>query len=231
MPLTVPAALLAAFLVAGSAWADDLREYSASNEIKLESGKAIWLTQYANNDASRLCFTYAIPLNWSLKKGEPGTLVEEFGVARARVLLWSPQELVEFAGEDLAHRAAARLLKVHDQAYAARYEIAPRGEPTPYAHSRFRALDIKRSAFLESPVRRDDRFVVAEIGSDWVLAISVEYIQHPRVRCSFCGEFFNAVVRSVLETLSTSSDPACYRTLQPIPREMVLKVQSVIQGR
>jgi hypothetical protein len=217
--------------VAGSAWADDLREYSASNEIKLESGKTIWLTQYANNDASRLCFTYAVPLTWSLKKGEPGTLVEENGVARARVLLWSPQELVEFAGEDLTHRAAARLLKIHDQTYAARYELAPGGEPAPYSHGRFRALEIKRSALLEPPVRRDDRFVVAEIGSGWVLAISVEYIQHPRVRCSFCGEFFNAVTRSILETLSTSSDPACYRALQPIPPEMVLKVRAVIQGK
>jgi len=231
MLLTLPSALLAAFVMTGSAWADDPREYSASNEIKLESGKTFELTQYANNDASRLCFTYAIPLKWSLKKGEPGTLVEEFGVARARVLLWSSQELAEFAGEDLAQRAAARLLKVHDQAYAARYEIAPGGEPVPYAHSRFRALEIKRSAFLELPVRRDDRFVVAEIGGDWILAIAVEYIQHPRVRCSFCGEFFNAVARSVLETLATTSDPACYRTPQPIPREMVLKVQSVVQER
>ena len=73
MPPTVPAVLLVALLVAGSAWADDRREYSASNEIKLESGKTIELTQYANNDASRLCFTYAIPLKWSLKTGESGT--------------------------------------------------------------------------------------------------------------------------------------------------------------
>ena len=231
MPLTMPAALLAAFLVAGAAWADDLREYAAVNEIDRESGKTFGVTQYANNDASRLCFTYAIPLKWSLKKGEPGTLVEEFGAARARVLLWSPQELAEFAGEDLLHRAAARLLKVHDEAYAARFQIAPGGGPAPYAHGRFRALEIKRSAFFESPVRRDDRFVVAEIGGDWILAITVEYVQHPRVRCSFCGEFFNAVARSVLETFSTTSDPACYRALQPIPREMVLKVESAIQGR
>jgi len=227
----VRAVLFVAFFVAGSVWADHLREYSASTEMQFESGKTFWLTQYANNDASRLCFTYAIPLKWSLKKGEPGTLVEEFGVARARVLLWSPQELAEFAGEDLIHRAVVRLVKIFEQTYAARWEIAPGGEPASYAHSRFRALEIKRSAFLESPVRRDDRFVVAEIGGDWILAITLEYIQHPTVRCSFCGEFFAAVVRSVFETFSTTSDPACYRALQPISPEMASKVRSAILGR
>lgn len=231
MSLAVLAALLAAFLAARTAWADgEWREYSASSEIRLNNGKTIWLTQYANNDASRLCFTYAIPLTWSAKKGAPGTLVEENRIAQERVLLWSAQDVAEFAGESLAQRAAARLLNELDQAYKARYQIPPGAELVPYAHSRFRALEIRRSAFFEPSAHHDDRFVVAEIGGDWALAISVEYIQDPRVRCSFCDKMFPAVVRSIFNTFSTTSDPACYRALAPPSPDMVSKVLSAVGG-
>ena len=231
MPLTELVALLAALLLAAPTWAADRREYSAFNEVKLENGKTFELTQYANNDASRLCFTYAIPLKWSLMKGEPGTLVHELGLARVSVLSWSPQELAEFTGEDLVHRAAARLRKVYDQAYAARSQVAPASELAPYMHDRFRALEIKRAAFLEPSFRQDDRFLVAEIGSNWVLGITVEYILQPPTSCSFCGELFSTVVRSILETVATTTDPTCYTALQPIPWEMVSKVRSAVQRR
>jgi hypothetical protein len=185
---------------------------------------------YLNNNVDRTCYSYIIPGRW-LPTNESALLQGEDGEAYAGVILYSEQELKDFEGPDLVTRAARLITKVYEKRIGrplASVKLEPfdpsgktkwgdtdwsslldalRKEVTSFESSRPGAMKWTAAAHVERAGQQfelQDSKIFVEITPGWVAQISAG-------TTASWPPFDDELARSILETLSATSDPECYK--------------------
>ncbi len=217
--------VMAALIVAGCASAPERRDREFWGEPDgpefFISYRDKGLGLYLNSNAARLCYGYIIPGRWTGTK-ESALLRAEDSESYAGVLLYPANELADFDGPDIARRAAGLTTRIYEKAAGrplAKVDVQPfdvSGRTKWTDSERVNLLDalLKETALLQPkrhgairwsaswPIGKGRQAqaskVFVEISDGWVAQITASPDD-------------DDLIRSIIETLSISSPPECYR--------------------